>query len=130
MDDFYNNKQIQRGGLGLQAPDIYGSEFDFSGLPSMNIGLTNNNSRQKQGVSTRQSKEDNPKTNFNLGVGGGGVLGGIGAIGSALANVYAVHQQKKFNKEMLNMEKQRVAKENQRRDAQQGNYDAVWKVDS
>jgi len=130
MSDFYNN-QIQRGGLGLQAPDIYGSELNFSGLPSIDIMPNiNNKKNQRQTSQAKQSKDDNTNSKVDLSVGAGGVLGGIGAIGSALANVYAVYQQKKFNKEMLNMEKQRVAKENQRRDAQQGNYDAVWKVES
>lgn len=58
----------------------------------------------------------------------GGTLGTIGSIGSALASVYGMKQQQKFNKDMLNMEKDRVSKEYARRDKQQAEYDSVWKA--
>lgn len=57
----------------------------------------------------------------------GGTLQGIGAIGGALASVYGISEQKKFNEDMLDMEKDRVAKEYEKRDKQQSEYDAVWK---
>lgn len=58
----------------------------------------------------------------------GSTLGSIGAIGGALANVYGMYEQKKFNKDMLNMEKERVNKENALVDKQQAEYDKVWKT--
>lgn len=58
----------------------------------------------------------------------GSTLGSIGAIGGALANVYGMYEQKKFNKDMLEMEKQRVAKANQKADIAQANYDKVWQA--
>lgn len=56
----------------------------------------------------------------------GGTLQGIGSIGGALANIYGVHEQKKFNDDMLSMEKDRINRENKKTDKQQANYDAVW----
>ena len=58
----------------------------------------------------------------------GSTLGNIGAIGGALASVYGMYEQKKFNKDMLEMEKNRVARENKRVDDAQANYDKVWKA--
>lgn len=85
---------------------------------------------------TKNTSIDMPKTaqsNSNFfgdlfsGKNIGGTLQGIGAIGGALASIYSVREQKKFNEDMLNMEKDRVAKEYAKRDKQQSEYDAVWK---
>jgi hypothetical protein len=56
----------------------------------------------------------------------GGALQGIGAVTGALASIYGIHEQKKYQDEVLGMEKERVAKNEARRDAKQAEYDKVW----
>lgn len=56
----------------------------------------------------------------------GSTLQGVGAITGALASVYGISEQKKYQKEVLNMEKERVAKNEARRDTKQAEYDKVW----
>lgn len=57
----------------------------------------------------------------------GGTLQGIGAIGGALASIYGIREQSKFNDDMLDMEKKRVNKEYEKAEKKQTNYDKVWK---
>lgn len=56
----------------------------------------------------------------------GSTMQGIGAISTALANVYATKQQQKYQNKVLDMEKARVADEKKQRDKQQSAYDSVW----
>lgn len=65
-------------------------------------------------------------TKSESGGGFGSTLQGIGAVTGALASIYGIHEQKKYQKEVLNMEKERVAKNEARRDAKQAKYDKVW----
>lgn len=58
----------------------------------------------------------------------GSTMQGIGSIGGAIASVYGISEQSRFNKDMLQMEKDRVAKNEATRDKKQAEYDAVWKT--
>lgn len=66
------------------------------------------------------------KTGKDTGGGFGSTLQGIGAVTGALASIYGIHEQKKYQDEVLGMEKERVAKNEARRDAKQAEYDKVW----
>ena len=77
---------------------------------------------------------------FDLGFGGsdidtkgkesgggiGSTLQGIGAVTGALASIYGIREQKKYQDEVLGMEKERVAKNEARRDTKQAEYEKVW----
>lgn len=79
-------------------------------------------------------KFEMPSFDFGFGTGtdtktGGGLgstLQGIGAVTGALASIYGIREQKKYQDEVLGMEKERVAKNEARRDQQQAEYDKVW----
>lgn len=106
-------------------------DFDINQLLNKNAiqspNLTNNNSyleKLNKNLETQNSINGDYFSAKNLG----STMGSIGAIGGALANVYGMYEQKKFNKDMLKMEKDRVARENKRVDDAQANYDKVWKA--
>ena len=106
-------------------------DFDISQLLNKNAvqspNLSNNNSyleKLNKNLETQNSINADYFSAKNLG----STMGSIGAIGGALASVYGMHEQKKFNKDMLEMEKNRVARENKRVDDAQANYDKVWKA--
>lgn len=106
-------------------------DFDINQLLNKNAvqspNLSNNNSyleKLNKNLETQNSINADYFSAKNLG----STLGHIGTIGGALASVYGIHEQKKFNKDMLDMEKNRVARENKRVDDAQANYDKVWKA--
>lgn len=106
-------------------------DFDINQLLNKNAvqspNLSNNNSyleKLNKNLETQNSINGDYFSAKNLG----STMGSIGAIGGALANVYGMYEQKKFNKDMLDMEKNRVARENKRVDDAQANYDKVWKA--
>ena len=106
-------------------------DFDMNQLLNKNAvqspNLSNNNSyleKLNKNLETQNSINADYFSAKNLG----STMGSIGAIGGALASVYGMHEQKKFNKDMLEMEKDRVARENKRVDNAQANYDKVWKA--
>lgn len=107
--------------------DIFDTNFIKSNLNvpsklfSKNTQSLNNNLPNKMSGKLQQGGGYFSSANL------GGTLQGIGAVAGALASIYGMQQQKKFNKEILNMEKQRVAKENRIADERQSNYDKVWK---
>ena len=106
-------------------------DFDINQLLNKNAvqspNLSNNNSyleKLNKNLQTQNSINADYFSAKNLG----STMGSIGAIGGALASVYGMYEQKKFNKDMLGMEKDRVARENKRVDDAQANYDKVWKA--
>ena len=106
-------------------------DFDINQFLNKNYfqspNLSNNNSyleKLNKNLETQNSINADYFSAKNLG----STMGSIGAIGGALANVYGMYEQKKFNKDMLEMEKDRVARENKRVDDAQANYDKVWKA--
>ena len=110
---------------------IENGDFDINQLLNKNAvqspNLSNNNSyleKLNKNLETQNSINADYFSAKNLG----STMGSIGAIGGALASVYGMHEQKKFNKDMLEMEKDRVARENKRVDDAQANYDKVWKA--
>ena len=99
-------------------------DFDINQLLNKNAvqspNLSNNNSyleKLNKNLETQNSINADYFSAKNLG----STMGSIGAIGGALASVYGMHEQKKFNKDMLEMEKDRVARENKRVDDAQAN---------
>jgi hypothetical protein len=56
----------------------------------------------------------------------GGTLQGIGAIAGAAAGIYDAHNKKKYQDKVFAMEEKRVARETERQDKQQANYDKVF----
>lgn len=56
----------------------------------------------------------------------GSTLQGIGAVTGALASVYGIQQQKKYQDKVLKMEEDRVEKNEARRDEKQAAYEKVW----
>ena len=106
-------------------------DFDISQILNKNTVQGNNTFNQNsymeklnKNLETQNSINADYFSAKNLG----STLGNIGAIGGALASVYGMYEQKKFNKDMLEMEKNRVARENKRVDDAQANYDKVWKA--
>lgn len=106
-------------------------DFDINQLLNKNAvqspNFSNNNSyleKLNKNLETQNSINADYFSAKNLG----STLGHIGTIGGVLASVYGMHEQKKFNKDMLEMEKNRVARENKRVDDAQANYDKVWKA--
>ena len=106
-------------------------DFDINQLLNKNAvqspNFSNNNSyleKLNKNLETQNSINADYFSAKNLG----STMGNIGAIGGALASVYGMYEQKKFNKDMLEMEKNRVARENKRVDDAQANYDKVWKA--
>lgn len=55
-----------------------------------------------------------------------GTLQGIGAIAEAAAGIYDAHNKKKYRDKVFGMEEKRVARETQRQDKQQLNYEKVF----
>lgn len=110
---------------------IENGDFDISQILNKNTVQSNNTFNQNsymeklnKNLETQNSINGDYFSAKNLG----STMGSIGAIGGALANVYGMYEQKKFNKDMLEMEKDRVARENKRVDDSQANYDKVWKA--
>ena len=106
-------------------------DFDINQLLNKNAvqspNLSNNNSyleKLNKNLETQNSINADYFSAKNLG----STMGNIGTIAGALASVYGMYEQKKFNKDMLEMEKNRVARENKRVDDAQANYDKVWKA--
>lgn len=64
------------------------------------------------------------KTKGSNGV--GSTLQGIAAVAGALASIYGVRQQKKYQDEMLSMEKARVQRNVDRQNKAQAEYEKVW----
>jgi hypothetical protein len=108
-------------------------DFDFDIDSTINNSWTQPKSSIEQNAARIFSKNtDTSGSGFDFGnmFSGkniGGTLQGIGSISGALASIYGISEQKKFNEDMLDMEKQRVAKEYEKRDNKQAEYDAVWK---
>lgn len=113
--------------------DVTSPDFDMDSI--IDKSWTNPQSPIEQSATRIFGKENmnnNNNSTFDFGKmfsadNIGGTLQGIGAIGGALASIYGVHEQSKFNDDMLDMEKDRVNKEYARRDKQQAEYDKVWK---
>lgn len=77
-------------------------------------------------INLRPDKPLEKGTGLFSGENFGSTMGTIGSIGSALASIYGIYEQKKFNNDMLDMEKKRVSRENTKVDKQQEEYDKVW----
>lgn len=92
--------------------DSFGKTMDFK-MPEFDFDF---------GFGTDAKGADGKST----GGGFGSTLQGIGAVTGALASIYGIHEQKKYQDEVLGMEKERVAKNEARRDAKQAEYDKVW----
>ena len=110
---------------------IENGDFDISQILNKNTVQSNNTFNQNsymeklnKNLETQNSINADYFSAKNLG----STLGHIGTIGGVLASVYGMYEQKKFNKDMLEMEKNRVARENKRVDDAQANYDKVWKA--
>lgn len=88
-------------------------EFDFGFGSSSGAGT-----EIAKGIETTKGKE----TGGSLG----STLQGVGAITGALASIYGIREQKKYQDEVLGMEKERVAKNEARRDTKQAEYEKVW----
>ena len=106
-------------------------DFDINQLLNKNAVQSNNTFNQNsymeklnKNLETQNSINADYFSAKNLG----STLGHIGTIGGVLASVYGMYEQKKFNKDMRGMEKDRVARENKRVDDAQANYDKVWKA--
>jgi len=56
----------------------------------------------------------------------GSTLKGGGAVVGALSSIFGTLEQTKFNKQALNMEKDRINRNNEREDKLQKNYEGVW----
>ncbi|QDF28995.1 hypothetical protein [Halarcobacter anaerophilus] len=110
----FDTNNIMNKSLGNNTGQSY-TDMYFNNNPSIE---TNANANTENGFDF-----SNMFTSENLG----GTLKGIGAVGGALASIYGASQQKKFNEDMLDMEKKRVNREYAKADAQQAEYDAVWK---
>ncbi|WP_418179774.1 hypothetical protein ACNSOO_04730 [Aliarcobacter lanthieri] len=107
--------------------DVNGTDFNFGDILNKDTMLnTNNDSSSMATLNKNLETQNSLNSDFFSAKNLGSTLSSVGAIAGALANVYGVKQQQKFNKDMLNMEKNRVEKENQRRDTAQSNYDKVW----
>lgn len=111
--------------------DTMGKNFDYDQVinkDAIQNGLDNaGNNSYLEKLNKNLETQNNINTDYFSAKNLGSTLGSIGAIGGALANVYGMYEQKKFNNDMLEMEKQRVSKENQIVDKQQAEYDKVWK---
>lgn len=109
--------------------DTTGTDFDFSSVLDKNALQQNpQNSTSLTDLNKSLQTQNSINSDYFSAKNLGSTLSSVGTIGSALANVYGMYEQKKYNKEMLNMEKDRVAKENKIRDTQQAEYDKVWKT--
>ena len=109
--------------------DATSLDFDYSNIldttyTDMGLGTSENSSF---------ANLDNVKTDFDFDFSSmfsadniGGTMQGIGSVAGALANIYSISEQSKFNEDMLAMEKTRVNREYAKEDKQQANYDAVW----
>lgn len=93
----------------------FSSDFKFE-APTFDFGLGTSGS--SGGTETTKGKE----TGGSLG----STLQGVGAITGALASIYGIREQKKYQDEVLGMEKERVAKNEARRDTKQAEYEKVW----
>ncbi len=115
----------------VTASDVFANGIGADGTSFMPSGNTASFQGGWQNKINNMKFNNQPSKGFNFGemFSGknlGGTLQAIGAIGGALASVYGVHEQKKFNKDMLGMEKNRVARETKRQDDKQAKYEAVW----
>ncbi|TLS99945.1 hypothetical protein [Aliarcobacter cibarius] len=112
--------------------DTTGTNFNYTQVlnkDAVQNGLDNIGSNSYlEKLNKNLETQNNINTDYFSAKNLGSTLGSIGAIGGALANVYGMYEQKKFNNEMLDMEKQRVDKENQTVNKQQAEYDKVWKA--
>lgn len=109
--------------------DTTGTDFDFSSVLDKNALQQNpQNSTSLTDLNKSLQTQNSINSDYFSAKNLGSTLSSVGAVGSALANVYGMYEQKKYNKDMLNMEKDRVNKENMRRDTQQAEYDKVWKT--
>ena len=141
------------GNLGVQVPkttaDIYGKDFylfandgvidtngtnaasdiNIAALPNLQSRIDASNKSWSFGdMFNFGSSNKTTDTNDTKESGGGfgSTLQGIGAVTGALASIYGIREQKKYQDEVLGMEKERVAKNEARRDAKQAEYDKVW----
>ena len=114
----------------ITANNLYASDISTDGTTFNTNGNAAFQGGWKNNIDNMEFSQTNPD-GFNLGnmfsgKNVGSTLQGIGAIGGALASVYGMQQQNKFNDDMLDMEKKRVSTENKRRDKKQAAYEAVW----
>lgn len=92
----------------------FSSDFELK-MPEFDFGFGSSGSGSTE---ITKGKE----TGGNLG----STLQGVGAITGALASIYGIREQKKYQDEVLGMEKERVAKNEARRDTKQAEYEKVW----
>ncbi len=56
----------------------------------------------------------------------GGTMQGIGAVAGAIGSMMAVHETKKYNTKILDMEEKRIDKANKKADDKNTEYKSVW----
>ncbi len=119
----------------ITANELYVSNVSADGVTFNPDGdMTDFSIGWKDKISNMKFNETKTTDGFNFGEmftgkNIGGTLQGVGAIGGALASAYGIHETKKFNKDMLDMEKKRVGRETKRQDDKQAKYEAVWATD-
>ncbi len=128
LDSIYGNENLN---LNIVKTNTDTGSSDLIELePLADIGI-NNSGTSKIDASDYVFSDETPKTSNDSesmfsGKNIGGTLKGAGAIVGALSDIYGTIEQSKFNKEMLNMEKNRVARNNARQDQLQANYEGAW----
>ncbi|MFV0561896.1 hypothetical protein [Malaciobacter mytili] len=122
LPSVFNQDAASSPNMQVDTIDANWYEFGVDGTPQ----IKNSSYQINTENSTQKTNTQNAGGMFSSG-NIGGTLQGIGAIGGALASIYGISEQKKFNEDMLDMEKDRVAKEYAKRDKQQSEYDSVWK---
>lgn len=90
-------------------------------MPEFDFGLGSSSGAGTEIVQRTETTKDK-ETGGSLG----STLQGVGAITGALASIYGIREQKKYQDEVLGMEKERVAKNEARRDTKQAEYEKVW----
>lgn len=96
-------------------------------MPDIKVADTTSNWDSMSNLFNSRSSTGGAKdTNKDKGGGFGSTLQGVGAITGALASVYGIREQKKYQDEVLGMEKERVATNEARRDKKQAEYEKVW----
>lgn len=122
LEQVYKNAGIKRG--APYADDIDPLAKDDFGLESPSGNLTNDYfGKNISTIDMESMSTDKPLFDFNIG---DVDLGGAAALAKGIGSIWDAYNKKEYQKEIVGMEKERVAREVDKQKKAQSAFDSAW----